>query len=71
MSEHLPLHRRAKSKAKALQAEVDRQAAEELSDRILKEIACKEALLQRKRALGSPKPMQRKKRDNLGDLVAP
>ena len=70
-SEHLPLRRRAKSKAKALQAEVDRQAAEALSERILEEIARREALMQRKRALGSPQPMRRKKRDNYGYLVAP
>ena len=70
-AEHLPLRRRAKSKAKALQAEADRQAAEAVSERILEEIARREALLQRKRALGSPEPMQRKKRNNFGDLVAP
>ncbi|MDC0525402.1 hypothetical protein OAO87_00290 [bacterium] len=70
-SEHLPLRRRAKAKAKALQADADRQAAEALSERILEEIARREALMQRKRALGSPEPMQRKKRNTLGDLVAP
>ena len=69
-SEHLPQRRQQRKKAKALQAVIEEQA-EEITRRFVEEVLERKLAVLGKRALGSPEPMQRKKRNNFGDLVAP
>ena len=71
VAENLPLRKSARKKAMAKQLSLERQNAEEMRDRIMKEIARKTENKRRKRELKAPEAPERKKRDNYGNLVGP
>ena len=66
-SESVPERRATRGKAKVKKERIDKETAEAVSERIMEEVARREALMERKRALGSPQVIKRKKRDNLGN----